>query len=530
MSRHTPAAQVPDSDGYLSHRQILVVLGGLMAGMFLAALDQSVLGTALPAITSDLGGLDKLSWVVTSYLLTSTAGVPLWGKISDLYGRRPMFQTAIIIFILGSMLSGVAQNIEQLIAFRAVQGLGGGGLFALALAIIGDVIPPRERGRYQGYFGVVFGTSSVLGPVLGGGFTEGPGWRWIFFINVPIGIAALVVTSMALKMPVVRRDHRIDYLGAATVVAAVTSLLLYTAWAGPDYGWGSATAIALLVAGAVLVGLFVLVESRASEPIIPLELFRDSVFSLSIVYTLITGFVMFGAFIFIPMYLQVVMGMSPTESGLAMLPMVVGIFSTSISAGQLMSRTGRYKVFPIAAAVVMVVALVTFGQLDSASPYWQAAIAMYLLGAGLGLQMQVLVTVVQNTVDRRHMGSATSSVTFFRQMGGSFGTAVFGAIITSRVAAHLGQLPGTAASAMPDTNDLTAIRGLPPAIRERVIEAFSLSIGEAFLTGVPLMVVAFVVAWFIKERPLGARGPAAGPSTPEEPVAQAATGASTDSA
>jgi EmrB/QacA subfamily drug resistance transporter len=498
------------TDSYLSHRQILVVLGGLMAGMFLAALDQSILGTALPEITSELGGLNKLSWVVTSYLLTSTASTPLWGKISDLYGRRPMFQAAIVIFVLGSMLSGLAQNIEQLIAFRAVQGLGGGGLFALALATIGDIIPPRERGRYQGYFGIVFGTSSVLGPVLGGFFTEGPGWRWIFYINVPIGIAALVVTSLALKLRHVRREHSIDYLGAATIVASVTSLLLYTAWAGPDLGWASPTGVALLVAGALLAVVFVLVESQVKEPIIPLELFRDSVFSISISYTLITGFVMFGSFVFIPMYLQVVAGMSPTESGLAMLPMVVGIFSTSITAGQIMTRTGRYKVFPILAAVVMITALLSFSQLGPQSPYWQAAGAMYLLGAGLGLQMQVLVTVVQNTVDRRHMGTATSSVTFFRQMGGSFGTAIFGAIITSRLAVHLADLlPGITTT--PDVNDVQAIRDLPATVREPVIEAFSLSMHEAFLAGVPVLLVAFVLAWFLREKPLGTRTP----SSPE---------------
>jgi EmrB/QacA subfamily drug resistance transporter len=499
-----------DASGYLSHRQILTVLGGLMAGMFLAALDQSILGTALPRITSELGGLDKLSWVVTAYLLTSTAATPLWGKISDLYGRRIIFQAAITIFVLGSMLSGLAQSIEQLIAFRAVQGLGGGGLFALALAVIGDVIPPRERGRYQGYFGAVFGTSSVLGPVLGGFFTEGPGWRWIFYINVPIGIAALVVTSLALKMPVVRRDHKIDYLGASVVVASVTSLLLYTAWAGPDHGWGSALGLSLVGAGVALAGLFVLVESKVSEPIIPLVLFRDSVFTYSIVYTFITGFAMFGAMIFIPMYLQVVDGMSPTESGLAMLPMVVGIFSTSISSGQLMSRTGRYKVFPILAAVVIAGALYLLSSLDESTPYWQAAIAMYVMGAGLGLQMQILVTVVQNAVDRRHMGSATSSVTFFRQMGGSFGTAVFGAIITSQLAVHLREfLPTLPPGGTPNTSDVRAIRALPAAIQEPVVHAFSLSMHDAFLAAIPVVLLALVFAALIKERPLTTRAGAA---------------------
>jgi EmrB/QacA subfamily drug resistance transporter len=506
-----------DASGYLSHRQILTVLGGLMAGMFLAALDQSILGTALPRITSELGGLDKLSWVVTAYLLTSTAATPLWGKISDLYGRRIIFQAAITIFVLASMLAGLAQSIEQLILFRALQGVGGGGLFALALAVIGDVIPPRERGRYQGYFGVVFGTSSVLGPVLGGWFTDGPGWRWIFYINVPIGIAALVVTSVALKMPVVRREHRIDYLGAALVVAAVTSLLLYTAWAGPEHGWASGLGLSLVVAGVVLALLFVLVESRVSEPILPLELFRDSVFSLSIVYTFITGFAMFGSFIFIPMFLQVVDGMSPTESGLAMLPMVAGIFSTSISSGQLMTRTGRYKAFPILAAVVIAGALFLLASLDEATPYWQAAVAMFVMGAGLGLQMQILVTVVQNAVDRRHMGSATSSVTFFRQMGGSFGTAVFGAIITSRLATHLHELlPSMPAGGAPETTDVQAIRSLPPQVQEPVVHAFSLSMHDAFLAAVPVVLVALVVAVLIKERPLGTRH---GPAEPAQTTA-----------
>jgi EmrB/QacA subfamily drug resistance transporter len=510
-----PAAD--DDSPYLSHRQILVVLGGLMAGMFLAALDQSVLGTALPRITSELGGLDKLSWVVTAYLLTSTAATPLWGKVSDLYGRRVTFQAAILIFVGASVLAGLAASIEQLIGFRALQGVGGGGLFALALAVIGDVIPPRERGRYQGYFGVVFGSSSVLGPVLGGWFTEGPGWRWIFFINVPIGIAALVVTSLALRMPVVRRDHRIDYLGAAVIVAAVTSLLLYTAWAGPDLGWDSGVGLGLVAAGVVLTGLFVVVESRVSEPILPLALFRDSVFSLSVAYTFITGFAMFGAMIFIPMYLQVVDGMSPTASGLAMLPMVVGIFSTSITSGQLMTRTGRYKIFPVLAAVTIAGALLLLSLLRDDTPYWQAAVAMYVMGAGLGLQMQVLVTVVQNAVERRHMGAATSAVTFFRSMGGSFGTAVFGAIITSQVAAHLAELlPRMPAGGAPDTSNVQAIRALPPRLQEPVVEAFALSMHDAFLAAVPVVLLGLVAAVLIKERPLTTRQSAgAGAPSPQ---------------
>jgi EmrB/QacA subfamily drug resistance transporter len=525
----------PDSNGYLSHRQILVVMAGLMTGMFLAALDQSIVGTALPRITSELGGLDKLSWVVTAYLLTATASTPLWGKISDLYGRRLLFQIAIITFMAGSLLAGFSHNIEQLIAFRAIQGLGGGGLMSLALAVIGDIIPPRERGRYQGYFAAVFGTSSVLGPVLGGFFADGPGWQWIFFMNVPIGLAALVVTTSALKMPHVRREHSIDYLGATLVVGAVSSFLLYTAWAGPDHGWGSGTGVGLLVAGAVLTVAFIAVELRASEPILPMRLFRNSIFSIANVFGFLIGVAMFGSLIFIPVYLQVVDGMSPTRSGLAMLPMVVGIFSTSISAGQLMSRTGRYKMFPILGAAVVILALYMLSQLTSTSPYWFAGLSMYVMGAGLGFTMQILVTVVQNSVTRSDIGVATSSVTFFRQMGGSFGTALFGAILSSRLAVHIAEAlkhaPAGAASSAGKVadvaNNVQAIKALPEPVHGLVTAAFSQSLHDTFLSAVPLVAVALVIAFFIKEMPLATRdaAPTAPATTGEEAGAQ--TGAET---
>ncbi len=507
----------PDSNGYLSHKQILVVMGGLMTGMFLAALDQSIVGTALPRITSELGGLDKLSWVVTAYMLTATASTPLWGKISDLYGRRLLFQIAIVTFVAGSLLAGFSQNIEQLIAFRAVQGLGGGGLMSLALAVIGDIIPPRERGRYQGYFAAVFGTSSVLGPVLGGFFADGPGWQWIFYMNVPIGLVALVVTSAALKMPHVRRDHSIDYLGAALVVGSVSSFLLYTAWAGPDLGWGSGTGLGLIAAGVVLAVSFVLVELRATEPIIPMRLFRNSIFSIANLFGFLIGIAMFGSMIFIPVYLQVVDGMSPTKSGLAMLPMVVGIFSTSIAAGQMMSRNGRYKVYPILGASVVIVALVMLSQLTATSPYWYAGLSMYVLGAGLGFTMQILITVVQNSVDRSDIGVATSSVTFFRQMGGSFGTALFGAILSSRLAVHIadamkGAPAGSGSANVGDVaNNVQAIKALPEPVHSLVTGAFSASLHDVFLSAVPLVAIALAVAFFLKEKPLGTRDAA----TPE---------------
>jgi EmrB/QacA subfamily drug resistance transporter len=521
----------PDTDGYLSHRQILVVMGGLMVGMFLAALDQSIVGTALPRITSELGGLDKLSWVVTAYLLTATSSTPLWGKISDLYGRRLLFQIAIVTFMVGSLLAGFSQNIDQLIAFRAIQGLGGGGLMALAMATIGDVIPPRERGRYQGFFAAVFGTSSVLGPVLGGWFADGPGWEWIFFINVPIALVALVITSAALKIPHVRREHSIDYLGAAVVVASVTSVLLYTAWAGPELGWGSATGLALLVGGLLLAVLFVFVERRAAEPIIPMRLFGNPIFSNSVTFGFLIGVAMFGAMIFLPVYLQVVDGMSPTRSGLAMLPMVVGIFTTSIGAGQLMSRTGRYKIFPILGAAVVIGALVMLSRLSADTPYWFAGLAMYVLGFGLGCTMQVIVVVVQNSVDRRDMGTATASVAFFRQMGGSFGTALFGAILTSRLTAHLtdrladapaGMDPAALGNVESMANDVQAINALPGPLRELVTGAFSDALSDMFLTAVPLVALALVVALFLKEVPLGTRQSAAQAPQPAGPVADEA--------
>ncbi len=503
----------PDAQGYLSHRQILIVMSGLMAGMFLAALDQSIVGTALPRITSDLGGLSKLSWVVTAYLLTQTSSTPLWGKISDLYGRKVIFQAAIVTFLVGSLMSGAAQSIGELIVFRAVQGLGGGGLFALALATMGDVVPPRERGRYGGYFGAVFGTSSVLGPVLGGFFTDGPGWRWIFYVNIPIGIVALIVTSSALKIPLVRREHTIDYVGAATIVAAVSSFLLYTTWAGPDHGWGSSIGLGLVAAGVLLTAFFVLVESRAAEPIIPLGLFKLKVFTMANLYSFIVGFAMFGGIIFLPVYLQVVQGFSPTKSGLALLPMVVGIFSTSISSGIVMSRTGRYKLFPILGALGVSVALLLLSTLTVSTPYWQAGLYFYLFGAGLGFSMQIIVTIVQNSVDRQHMGTATSSVTFFRFMGGTFGAAVFGAILSSRLVVHLAAqlatLPGGAgAGAVPTgnlANNVQRIQRLPEPIHGLVLNGFAESLHDVFLWAVPVLLVALVVSFFIPEVPLKAR-------------------------
>jgi EmrB/QacA subfamily drug resistance transporter len=441
---------------------------------------------------------------------------PLWGKISDLYGRRLIYQVAIGIFLAGSILCGFAQNMPELIGFRALQGVGGGGLMAVALAIIGDAVPPRERGRYQGYFGAVFGVSSVAGPLLGGWFTDGPGWRWIFWINLPIGIAALVVTSAALTMPVVRRQHKIDYLGASVIVAAVSALLLYLNWSGTTYGWTSTLSWALLIGSLLLTVLFVFIETRVSEPILPLRLFRNSIFSVANIYGFLAGVAMFGAIIFLPLYMQLVMGMSPTKSGLAMLPAVCGIFLTSIGSGILVTKSGRYKVFPILGAAVLLAGLWLLSTIGVDTPYWKLAVYCFMFGSGLGFSMQTIVLAVQNSVHFRDMGTATSSVTFFRQMGGAVGAAVFGAVLASRLAYHLPTTP--TGSGKVDVNNIKAIQGLAEPMKSTVLEAFSKSLGEVFLVGVPFIVVALVVAFALKEIPLRSgpsKGAGGGEAQPE---------------
>jgi len=499
--------------GLMTHREVLSVIGGLMVGLFLAALDQTIVATALPTIVGDLGGLSEYSWTVTAYLLFATASTPLYGKIGDLYGRKRIFQAAILIFIAGSLVSGAAGSMGTLIAGRAIQGLGAGGLIALTLAIVGDIVSPRERGRYQGLFGAVFGIASVLGPLLGGFFTDQLTWRWVFWINVPLGLVALLTIQRTLHLPPKRVEHKVDYVGAALIVAAVSSILLVTVWGGKEYAWDSAVIIGLGVFGLVMLVLFVLWELRVPEPLLPMRLFGNSVFTNTSITSFLFGFTFFGAIIYLPLYLQVVRGYSPTESGLLLLPLVLGIFITSAGSGQLVTRTGRYKIFPVVGLVIIPLALVWLSTLEVDTPIWNLCLRVFLLGLGLGLVIQTLVVAVQNAVDPRDLGVATSSNTFFRSMGGAIGTAVFGSVLTSTLTTELtavmeqlaGTLPPEAMAQFDPTNlqtDPAAIQALPEAIRTPVLEAFTTALDRVFLIGVPVITLALLITLFLRELPL----------------------------
>jgi EmrB/QacA subfamily drug resistance transporter len=482
---------------------VRLIFGALLLVLLLASLDQTIVSTALPTIVGDLGGISKLSWVVTAYLLASTVVGPLYGKLGDIYGRKLVLQTAIVIFLAGSALCGISQNMTELIVFRAIQGLGGGGLFVVTIAVIGDIIPPRDRGRYQGFFGAVFGVSTVIGPLLGGFFVDNLSWRWIFYVNVPIGLVALAVIATAFRARTDQTKHTIDYLGAALLAGGLSAIVLYTSLGGTTYPWGSPGMLALIVGGFVLLAAFVLVEARAPEPVLPLEIFRNRVFSVTSAVGFIIGLALFGSVTYLPLYLQDVKGHSPTTSGLLITPMMAGLLITSIGSGQLISRFGRYKPFPIAGTAIMALGLALLSRLQVDTSTLVAGAYMLVLGLGLGLVIQVLVLAAQNAVDYKYLGVASSGSTLFRQIGGSIGVAIFGAIFANRLATNLAaKLP--AGAHVPTSPNPAALKRLPPAAHTAYVTAITDALHPVFLTAAGASVLAFFLTWLLREIPLRA--------------------------
>ena len=481
-----------------NQKSIWAVFGALFLALWLAALDQTVVSTALPTMVAELGGLSYLSWVVTAYLLTSTVAGPLYGKFGDLYGRKIVLQVAIVVFLTGSALCGIAQNMLQLIAFRALEGIGGGGLIVVTIAVIGDLIPPRERGRYQGFFGAVFGVATIVGPLIGGFFVDHLSWRWIFYINLPTGILALVVIAAVLPAHSARRQHQIDYAGAILLTLALSTIILFTGLGGTVFPWHSPLVLALAATGVVSTVAFAVVERRAREPILPMSLFTNRNFAVSSSVGFIVGLSLFGAVTFLPIYLQVVKGVSPSTSGLMLMPMMLGMLVTSIISGRLISRFGRYKLFPIIGTATMTFGLGALSLLSIESSPWQTAIDALWLGLGMGMVMQVLIIAVQNSVDYKHLGVATSGTMLFRSLGGALGVAMFGAIFSNGLHAQLAG-PGMEflSTVLP-----SAVRGLPPSLHQEYITAVMAALRPVFLAAAAISALGFVLAWLLHESPL----------------------------
>jgi EmrB/QacA subfamily drug resistance transporter len=479
---------------------IRAVFGALFLALLLAALDQTIVSTALPTMVGDLGGLAHLSWVVTAYLLTSTVVGPLYGKFGDLHGRKIVLQVAIAVFLVGSALCGIAQDMLQLIVFRALQGIGGGGLIVVTIAVIGDLIPPRERGRYQGFFGAVFGLATVIGPLLGGFFVDHLSWRWIFYINLPTGVLAMIVIGAVLPPRGTRRQHAIDYAGALLLIAALSAAILFTSLGGTTFPWSSPVMLGLIAASVVAAVAFVAVEHRAREPILPMSLFANRNFTVASSVGLIVGLSLFGAVTFLPIYLQVVKGVSPSTSGLMLMPMMLGMLTTSIISGRLISRFGRYKLFPILGTATMTFGLGALSLLSVDSNPWLTAIDALWLGLGMGMVMQVLIIAVQNSVDYKHLGVATSGTMLFRSLGGALGVALFGAIFANLLHAQLeGPRMEFLASVIP-----SAVQGLPPNLHQEYITAVMAALRPVFLAAACISALGFVLTWLLHETPLRA--------------------------
>ncbi|WP_405728784.1 MFS transporter [Streptomyces sp. NBC_01537] len=522
----TTAASAPAAPPSLTRRQTNVVFVTIVLGMLLAALDQTIVSTALPTIVADLGGAGHMAWVVTAYLLAETVSTVLVGKFGDLFGRKVVFQVSAVVFVGGSVIAGAANSMLLLIVARAIQGLGGGGLMVTAMALIADVIPLRERGKYQGALGAVFGVTTVVGPTLGGLFTDHASWRWCFYVNVPI---AIVMVAMAARtIPSVKAAVRplIDYAGIVLVALGACGLVLALEWGGNEYAWGSAVIIGLFIGSVALLTAFVFVELHAAEPMLPMHLFRNPVFSVCSALSFIVGFAMLGAMTYLPTYLQYVDGVSATVSGIRTLPMVVGLLGMSMLSGTVVSRTGRYKIFPIMGTAVMALGLYLMSTMNRSSGAWLESLYMFVLGLGIGLAMQVLTIAVQNTVSYAELGSATSGVTFFRTLGSSFGTAIFGTLYQNQLgpnlAAALAEVPGVDAAAVQSP---AALKQLPAAQAAPIIDAYADTINYVFQWVVPVALGGFVISWFLREVPLrdsaraGASDMGEGFSAPDSPDA-----------